>query len=121
MQIKHSFTENEIELSHFARALALPIRIAIITKLVLEGDWAPVEAFQDINMTPVCRDNHLKALLELGILKDKHYDRKRYFAIDEDCFLKMRGEFNWLFETFVNAQQNRTGFSDSPQQDSEKF
>jgi len=95
--------DTDNELSHFARALALPVRISIVRILIINGDWVGPDVFAELEKGKVTIDRHLKAMLYLNIIKEKHYNRKTYYAINEDVFIKISEEFIGLFDFFKTS------------------
>lgn len=100
---KLNIVDTDNELSHFARALALPIRISIVRILIINGDWVSPDVFGELEKGKVTIDRHLKALIYLNIIKEKHYNRKTYYAINEDVFIKISEEFIALFNFFQTS------------------
>ncbi|WP_295654756.1 hypothetical protein [uncultured Mucilaginibacter sp.] len=92
--------ESDIELSHFARAIAIPVRISMIRLIIAQGTWVSHDVFSVIGLGPVTIERHLKAMVHLGLIKEKHYNRKTSYNINEEVFLKMAGEFTELFDFF---------------------
>lgn len=67
---KHSiFSEEEIALAEFARALAHPARIAIITHLRDNGPTSCGELVAALPLAQATVSQHLKALREGGLLE----------------------------------------------------
>jgi predicted transcriptional regulator len=94
---KLTISDSDNELSHFARALALPVRISIVRILIINGTWVGPDVFAELELGTVTVDKHLKAMLYLNIIKEKHYNRKVYYSINDEVFQKISTEFNALF------------------------
>ncbi|MBW4891052.1 ArsR family transcriptional regulator [Mucilaginibacter sp. HMF5004] len=93
-------TETDNELSNFARAIAIPIRVSIIRAILLNGPWVSPDVFVNLGLNPVTRERHLKSMVFSGIVKEKHHNRKTYYSIDEQGFFKLVNEFDDLFSYF---------------------
>lgn len=104
MQVKNS--KIDAELSHFARAIAIPARITILRILLLNSEWVPFDAFAEIPLGFVSLDRHLKAMLYLKIIKERRLDRMSYYSIDKEGFVKLSKEFLYLFQLFENSESN---------------
>ncbi|EHQ27564.1 ArsR family transcriptional regulator [Mucilaginibacter paludis] len=100
---KLTIVESDSELSNFARALAIPVRIAIIRILIINGTWVAPDVFAELQLGTVTIDRHLKAMVLLKIIKEKHYNRKIYYSINEAIFIKISNEFMALFNFFKTS------------------
>lgn len=107
---KFRFDANDEELSRFARALSLPVRVSMLKVLINEKSWASNEVFKHLSLTPVTRDRHLQALKDLGIVIENRQNRIAQYQINEAAFQKLIEDFKSffdLFETFwINSHEN---------------
>ncbi len=105
---KAKFDEDIEALSRFARGLSLPVRLLILKVLISKAAWTSHEAFDDLDLTPVTRDRHLRALIDLGLVEDIHKRGVVYYQINEANFNKMEGGFLHFFAVFKNANIDNT-------------
>lgn len=104
---RFKIVESDNELSLYARALALPIRIAILRILIEEGCWINHDVFLQMPFPAAIGENHLKALAKLGIVSTKIYNRNKYYSINKDVFQKMVRSFSHLFEYYHQKPANQ--------------
>jgi DNA-binding transcriptional regulator YiaG len=101
-------TKKDIELSNFAKALALPVRICIIRLIIENGNEATRQMLHQIPFNQQTINQHLIELKHLGILKTIKKGKSHYFTIDEDMFITMSNYFLLLFQSIskLNEQAN---------------
>lgn len=99
----------DVALSNFAKALALPVRVCII-RFILENDnHVNREMLTQIPFKSNSVNKHINDLKYLGIIKSNVKDRVNFFSVDEAIFIQMSNHFLNLFEPLrqLNADAER--------------
>ncbi|MCC8424594.1 helix-turn-helix domain-containing protein [Mucilaginibacter sp. UR6-11] len=108
------FSEKDIALANFAKALALPIRVGII-RLVLENDNEVCRAkIHEIPFNKQTINQHLSDLVYLGILTTKVKGRESVFSVNENFFIQMSDNFLSIFEAVNKLNEAADKFVPKP-------
>jgi len=105
--LKFSTTDNE--LANFAKALALPVRIAIVRIIMTNGNSVSKESLYSIPFNHETITKHLAELRRLGIIKAHGLRSSLKYSLDEQLFQQMAEGFAMLFDnirTFEPDLQN---------------
>jgi predicted transcriptional regulator len=94
--LKFSNTDNE--LANFAKALALPVRIAIIRIITANGNLISKEDLYSIPFNHESITKHLTELKRMGVIKAGGFRGSIKYSLNEQLFEQMAGEFALLFE-----------------------
>ncbi len=65
----HLFNDLDKRFSEFGKAIAHPVRIEILRKLLTQGPMVQIEIAKDIPLSQSTLSNHLKILINLGFVK----------------------------------------------------
>ncbi|MDN3583711.1 ArsR/SmtB family transcription factor [Mucilaginibacter flavus] len=98
------FSNADNELANFAKALALPVRIAIIRTIMLNGNTITKENFYEIPFHHETINKHIAELKTLGIIKASGYKGNIKYSIDEHLFDSMAVKIAQLFSFVSNKQ-----------------
>jgi predicted transcriptional regulator len=98
------FSNADNELANFAKALALPVRIAIIRTIIINGNTITKENFYEIPFHHETINKHIAELKNLGIIKASGYKGNIKYAIDEHLFDTMTLKIAQLFNFITNKQ-----------------
>jgi ArsR family transcriptional regulator, arsenate/arsenite/antimonite-responsive transcriptional repressor len=88
----------ETEISHFARALGHPARIAILMAMAKKGNSIEGEIVEIPQLSRATVIQHLRELKRAGLINGKIFGNKAVYKIDFD---NLRKFFN-SFETFID-------------------
>lgn len=83
---KEEFSRREINVADFAKALAHPARIAILTTLAEKQECICGDLVVDLPLAQSTVSQHLKALKELGIIKGTIDGPRSRYCIDWKVF-----------------------------------
>ena len=78
------FTHEQISLAHFASALSHPARIAIVTFLQNQDRASCGEIVKALPLSQPTVSQHIKTLLEAGLLLQQPVGQKIYYRLDCD-------------------------------------
>jgi len=81
-QAKAKFDFHDVELSNFARTLALPARITIIRILLEQDEWVAGSKFNNVPLVPEVRERHLNALKTVGLVSKMTRDGISYYKLN---------------------------------------
>ena len=82
----HLFTEEQVQLGRWAKALGHPARIAILQEVVSRGACICGDLVDVLPLSQATVSQHLKALKEAGILRgDVNGRTVCYCADDQNC------------------------------------
>ncbi|MFC0514825.1 ArsR/SmtB family transcription factor [Mucilaginibacter angelicae] len=95
--LKFSNTDNE--LANFAKALALPVRIAIVRIIMANGNSVSKESLYSIPFNHETITKHLAELKRMGIIKAHGFRGSIKYGLDEQLFRQMADGFAMLFES----------------------
>ncbi len=100
--IDFKFSQTDNDLANFAKALALPIRVAIIRTIMANGNSITRENFYDIPFHHETINKHVAELKNLGIIKASGYKGNIKYCVDESLFNQMAAKFTLLLSGFNN-------------------
>lgn len=83
---KEDFARKEISLADFAKALAHPARIAILTTLAQKRECICGDLVVDLPLAQSTVSQHLKALKEIGLIKGTVDGPRSRYCIDWKVF-----------------------------------
>jgi len=95
---KFKFDSNDERLSIFARAIALPVRVSILKILATNKSWVSNDAFDNLILTPITRDRHLRALMDTGLINQIHMKGIVYYKIDRENIQELIESYMLLFD-----------------------
>jgi transcriptional regulator with XRE-family HTH domain len=102
MPLSYSYTnfdDSDKELSNFAKALALPVRVAIIRIIIEHNNVIKRETLYEIPFNIETINKHVAELKNLGILKAYGIKGNVNYSIDENLFDQMAYRFSVLFKS----------------------
>lgn len=91
------FSDVDTQISQFARAIALPIRVFILRAIALNGNCLNKEAFYTTAFNAKTVNKHILELRALGIVKVKTVKTQVNYYIDEKLFGEMSANFSLFF------------------------
>ncbi|WPV02101.1 helix-turn-helix transcriptional regulator [Mucilaginibacter sp. cycad4] len=103
------FSDTDKELANFAKALALPVRIAIVRIIMTNGNLVSKENLYSIPFNQETITKHLAELKRMGIVKTHGLRSSIKYSLDERLFRQMADGFAMLFENmraFEHELQN---------------
>lgn len=89
---------NDIALSNFVKALALPVRICIVRFILEHGNSIKREKLAEVPYNRTTVNQHVNELKHLGIVKSETKDKEVIYSVNESVFIKMSNHFLSLFE-----------------------
>jgi ribosome-binding protein aMBF1 (putative translation factor) len=92
------FSEIDTQISQFARAIALPIRVFILRMIAENGNSLSKQAFYTTAFNTKTINKHIQELRGLGIIKTKTVKAGVTYCIDEKLFGQMSANFSTFFE-----------------------
>jgi len=95
--IDSKFSNTDNELANFAKALALPVRVAIIRLIIANGNSISKENFHTIPFNHETINKHIAELKTLGIIKTIGHKVNIRYCVDECLFSQMANRFSSLF------------------------
>ncbi|WP_413667978.1 hypothetical protein ACEN9X_26400 [Mucilaginibacter sp. Mucisp86] len=102
--LKFSNTDNE--LANFAKALALPVRIAIVRIIIANNNSISKESLYTIPFNHETTTKHLAELKRMGIIKAHGFRGSIKYSLDEQLFKQMADGFATLFENIRPAEHD---------------
>jgi predicted transcriptional regulator len=100
--IDSKFSNTDNELANFAKALALPVRVAIIRLIIANGNSITKENFHTIPFNHETINKHIAELKTLGIIKTAGHKGNIRYCVDEGLFNQMANRFASLFRGVNN-------------------
>lgn len=94
---KEEFQKNEIELADFAKALSHPARIAILKVLAKKDTCLCGEIVEVLPLAQSTVSQHLKELLNAGLITGTVDGAKSCYCINWTAFEKFTGKMNDFF------------------------
>ncbi|MBS1518171.1 MAG: winged helix-turn-helix transcriptional regulator [Bacteroidetes bacterium] len=94
---KNEFSKSEIELADFARALSHPARVAIMKAVAEKNMCICGEIVEVLPLAQSTVSQHLKELLNAGLLSGTVDGTKSCYCINRKVFDKFIGSFNKFF------------------------
>ncbi|OOQ60663.1 helix-turn-helix domain-containing protein [Mucilaginibacter pedocola] len=112
MSLHIHLAEIDTQISAFARAIALPIRVFILRMIAMNGNSLSKDAIVTTAYNAKTLNKHLLELRSLGIIKAKTVKAQVTYYIDEKLFGEMSANFS-LF--FGQELLNPAGDADKPE------
>src|SRR4030095_638466 len=103
---KEEFGTKEQSLAAFAKAISHPARIAILGILAKKNECICGEIVDVLPLAQSTVSQHLKELIEAGLIKGETDGPRSCYCIDWKAFEKFNADFNSLFARLreVNAK-----------------
>lgn len=101
---KEDFDRKEVDVSEFAKALAHPARIAILSFLAEKKECICGDLVIDLPLAQSTVSQHLKALKEIGIVKGTIDGPRSRYCIDWKVFEKYLKQMNTWSERMVKLK-----------------
>jgi len=102
---KEEFDRQENELADFAKALAHPARIAILTVLAEKRECICGDLVIDLPLAQSTVSQHLKALRDLGLIKGTIDGPRSRYCIDWKVFDRYRKQLGGWSERMLKLKQ----------------
>ncbi|PWU13540.1 MAG: ArsR family transcriptional regulator [Bdellovibrio sp.] len=103
---KEEFAQKEIDLADFAKALAHPARIAILTALAEKRECICGDLVVDLPLAQSTVSQHLKILKDVGLIKGTIDGPRSRYCIDWKVFEKYRSQFGLWAEKMTKFRQD---------------
>ncbi|SEM62160.1 DNA-binding transcriptional regulator, ArsR family [Mucilaginibacter gossypiicola] len=100
------FSDRDNELANFAKALALPVRIAIVRIIMTNNNSISKEILYTIPFNHETTTKHLAELKRMGIIKAHGLRGSIKYSLDEQLFKQMANGFAMLFESMRPAEHD---------------
>jgi len=100
-----AFTRAEQDLAAFAKALSHPARIAILKILAKQNECVCGKIVDVLPLAQSTVSQHLKELLNAGLIKGTVDGPKSCYCINWKAFEKINGEFNFLFSSLKTQNE----------------
>lgn len=100
--IDSKFSNTDNELANFAKALALPVRVAIIRMIIANGNAITKDNFCEIPFHHETINKHLSELKTLGIINITGHKGNIKYNVDAHLFEQMACRFAYLFNGIHN-------------------
>ncbi|WP_374948666.1 helix-turn-helix domain-containing protein [Mucilaginibacter sp.] len=98
MSIYHiNISDIDTQIAHFARAIALPIRVFILRMIAENGNSITRQAFYNSAFNASTINKHILELRALGIVKVKTVKAQATYYIDQHVFDQMFANFKVFF------------------------
>lgn len=105
---KEKFPRKEADISEFAKALAHPARLAILTTLAEKRECICGDLVLDLPLAQSTVSQHLKALKEIGFVKGTIDGPRSRYCIDWKVFAKYHHELAMWSEKMLKLRsENR--------------
>ena len=103
---KEEFRQKEVELSNFAKALAHPARVAILTTLAEKKECICGDLVIDLPLAQSTVSQHLKALKEMGLIKGVVDGPRSRYCIDWKVFDRCQAHWSGWTEKMLRFKQD---------------
>ncbi len=103
---KEEFTRKENDLADFAKALAHPARVAILTTLAKKKECICGDLVIDLPLSQSTVSQHLKALKEIGLIKGTIDGPRSRYCIDWKVFEKYQTIFGQWSKKIADLRQD---------------
>lgn len=101
------FSQKEVGLSEFAKALAHPARVAILTALAARKECICGDLVLDLPLAQSTVSQHLKALKEIGLIQGTVDGPRSRYCIDWKVFDKYAQQMGaWTAKMLKHRQDN---------------
>lgn len=106
MSLLHAhFSEIDTQISAFARAIALPIRVFILRMIAENGNCLTKQAVYASSLNAKTINKHIQELRGLGIIKVRNVRSEATYCIDEKLFEQMSVNFSQFFDNNILLPQ----------------
>ena len=100
---KDSFTEQEVALAGFAKAVSHPARIAILRLLASRSTCICGEIVDELPLSQSTVSQHLKALKEAGLIQGEIEGPKTCYCLSATGVVKFGKMFPQFIETILSS------------------
>lgn len=100
-----AFTQAEQDLAAFAKALAHPARIAILTILAAQNECICGKIVDILPLAQSTVSQHLKELKNAGLINGTVDGPKSCYCINWKAFEKINGKFSFLFSSLKTQNE----------------
>ena len=104
---KDAFAGADQQLADWAKAMSHPARIAILRVLAQRNTCICGEIVEVMPLAQATVSQHLKELLNVGLIKGTVDGKKSCYCINWDAFKAFNNEFNTLFGDLQVAASNQ--------------
>jgi ArsR family transcriptional regulator len=105
---KEAFTDADQKLADLAKAMSHPARIAILRVLAERNTCICGEIVEVMPLAQATVSQHLKELLNAGLIKGTVDGKKSCYCINWDTFKNFNTEFNTLFGDLQIVASNQS-------------
>ena len=102
---KEEFSQKEIDIADFAKALAHPARVAILMTLAQKRECICGDLVTHLPLAQSTVSQHLKALKEVGLIKGTVDGPRSRYCIDWKVFEKAQRQLSHWSEKMLNLRQ----------------
>lgn len=95
---KFKFDDSDNALADFAKAIALPVRIAIIRMIIKSENGLKKQSLSEIPYNPESIEKHISQLRALGLIKAHGFKGDLTYSIDQDLFSQMANNMIHLLD-----------------------
>lgn len=103
---KEEFARKEIDVSEFAKALAHPARVAILTALAEKKECLCGDLVIDLPLAQSTVSQHLKALKEIGLIRGTVDGPRSRYCIDWRIFEKYQKQLGEWSNKMLKLRQD---------------
>lgn len=103
---KEEFQKKEISVADFAKALAHPARIVILTTLARKRECICGDLVVDLPLAQSTVSQHLKALKEIGLVKGEIDGPRSRYCIDWKVFGKYQAQLGEWSEKMLEFKKD---------------
>ena len=93
-----NYSEEELLIAKFAKALSHPARVAIIKLLLQKQSCVCGDIVDELPLSQSTVSQHLKELKEVGLIKGDIEGATVCYCIDEKVWNNVKGQLNQLFD-----------------------
>lgn len=101
-----SFSEKDLKIASFAKALSHPARIAILKALADKQECLCGDLVADLPLAQSTVSQHLKALKEIGLIKGKMSGPKSLYRINWKIFEKFQMEMSFWSAKMITLRKD---------------
>ena len=104
---KHIFPEEQQQIAQFAKALSHPARLAILRVLAEKATCICGEIVEVLPLSQSTVSQHLKELLQAGIIQGTIDGNKSCYCINWEMLRKFEQQTNHYLSEIINATQGQ--------------
>lgn len=101
-----NYSEEELSVSMYAKALSHPARVAILSLLLKKQACVCGDIVGELPISQSTVSQHLKALKEAGLIKGDIEGVSVCYCINEEAWQKAKVVLGDLFEKFITSSSN---------------